>query len=619
MEPDHAAPKKRRSIIMILIVSFLVILVSVGIFLYFNFNRLLSEALLKSFDSSIISEVYELKFENLRVNLLDRNIRVINVTLVPREKPAREYPYINSSFRLTTKEILLDSVHLRTLLRENKLIVKRIQINKPDIELMLAGKRHIMLPFKDSTEIMIDSATVEKDNEKISKDPGLFRSFALQEFQLYEAAFHVVNNTKQREFTINNFSISLKDLLINQYPGQYTSSVDRVVITLGHLIGDMQQDAVRHLSFKGFNIGIDSLKLQLSLDTMIHRFTDFSFGLRDLDVQTADSLVHITMKSFITSYKNKSIKLQQIGFQPNFSHDVLQRKEEFQKTGFSGTIGKLEISQLNFDSLIYARKLLVGSIALDQVNVSLFKDKTKPLDKKRFPAYLGQTVRKIPLPIHIGQFKATNVQLESNERKPDSTLAKVTITRGTIQVKNFTNLNRNTVLTMSADAWLMGKARFSATLDFYYSKPQFDFEGKLGTFDLSTLSPLISAYTPAKISSGITDEISFSGTALETSASGTMKFLYHDLDIDLAFKNAAWANSIVAFAANTILESSNPPSADAPPRIVKFQIERDMNKGFVNVLIKSLLNGLKETMIMSKENRKAYKKEAKKTERKKKK
>jgi hypothetical protein len=31
-----------------------------------------------------------------------------------------------------------------------------------------------------------------------------------------------------------------------------------------------------------------------------------------------------------------------------------------------------------------------------------------------------------------------------------------------------------------------------------------------------------------------------------------------------------------------------------------------MNKGFVSVLIKSLLNGLKETMIMSKENRKAY-------------
>ena len=38
-----------------------------------------------------------------------------------------------------------------------------------------------------------------------------------------------------------------------------------------------------------------------------------------------------------------------------------------------------------------------------------------------------------------------------------------------------------------------------------------------------------------------------------------------------------------------------------------------MNKGFVNVIIKSVLNGLKETMIMSKENRKAHKEAVKKS------
>jgi len=31
-----------------------------------------------------------------------------------------------------------------------------------------------------------------------------------------------------------------------------------------------------------------------------------------------------------------------------------------------------------------------------------------------------------------------------------------------------------------------------------------------------------------------------------------------------------------------------------------------MNKGFINIIIKSLLGGLKETMLMSKENKKTY-------------
>jgi hypothetical protein len=279
----------------------------------------------------------------------------------------------------------------------------------------------------------------------------------------------------------------------------------------------------------------------------------------------------------------------------------------------------LEINGLNFDSAIYARKFFIDTITIDQVSASLFKDKTKQLDKSKLPVYLGQAVRKISLPIRINQVKVTKVNLESNERKPDSTLAKVTITRGTVELKNITNLNSASALTMRADAWLMGKAHFNARLDFYYSKPQFDFEGELGEFDLTDLPPLISAYTPAKIGKGMVDEITFSGIAKERGATGSMKFLYHDLEVDMALKKASWANSIIAFAANTVLESSNPPSADAPPRVVNFTIERDMNKGFVNVLIKSLLNGLKETMIMSKENRKKYKEEVKKVERQKRK
>jgi hypothetical protein len=92
-----------------------------------------------------------------------------------------------------------------------------------------------------------------------------------------------------------------------------------------------------------------------------------------------------------------------------------------------------------------------------------------------------------------------------------------------------------------------------------------------------------------------------------------MKFLYHDLQVDLELqKQAKWKSSVIAFAANTALHDSNPASPDLPSRIVKFQTERDLTKSFVNVMIKSLLNGLKETMIMNKENRKDYRETRKK-------
>jgi hypothetical protein len=104
--------------------------------------------------------------------------------------------------------------------------------------------------------------------------------------------------------------------------------------------------------------------------------------------------------------------------------------------------------------------------------------------------------------------------------------------------------------------------------------------------------------------------MTFSGTVYQSTASGTMKFLYHDLEVNLALQDKAkWKSSVIAFAANAYLAASNPGSANLPPRIVQYHVERDMNKGFVNILVKCVLGGLKETMIMSKENRKAYKEE----------
>jgi hypothetical protein len=611
MTENPAPTKGKKPVKRIVAITVVGIVLVLTFLLYNNFSRLISDALIKSFNSGIASEVYELKFENLSVNPFEGTIRVYNVTLLPREKPEHVYPYINSSFQLKTEKLILRNVELLTLLRLKQLKLKIISITKPEVELTLRGERHIMLPFRDSASLTSPDSTGKTE---------IFKSFRLEQFHLIEAAVHITNFDKEREFRISNFSISLSNLLINSQPGEYSSSFDRVLLTIGQLSGRMRKGPIQYLEFKAFNVGIDSLRQQLTLDTVMHHFHDFTMGLHKLDVQTADSLFHLTTKSLKISYRDNSIRLKEISFTPNVSHAVLQQDHKFQHTEFSGTVKALELKQVNFDSLIYAKKVFIDEVLLDTVSVSIFKDKTKPLNKDRFPLYLGQTVRKISLPLRINRLKASHVQLDNTERKLDSTLAKVRITRATAEVRNITNLAPGSALTMQADAWLMDKAHFKTTLTFYYSKKQFDFEGKLEKFDLADLTPLIRAYTPAKINQGIADEISFSGVAEETNATGTMKFLYHDLEVDLELKDQArWANSVIAFAANTVLDSSNPGSADLPPRVVKFQIERDMNKGFVNVVIKSLLNGLKETMIMSKENRKAYKEAKQKSRRERKK
>ncbi|MDH4296062.1 MAG: hypothetical protein OEV74_07285, partial [Cyclobacteriaceae bacterium] len=481
----HAVKKKHSLRIIALFV--LVILVAAGVLLYKNLNGLLSDALLKSFDATPVADVYELKFENLRLNFWKGNIRVFNVSLVPREKPLNDYPYINSSFRLTTHEIELESVEIRTLLKLNKLVLKKILIVRPEILVTLAGEKHIMLPFRDSTSVV----SAEKNGSKKS-----IAAFLLSEFELVDASFHVTNAGQQREYNIRNFNISVSDLAVGHQPGQYLTSFQKVKLAIGTFDGDVRRGAISHLAFKDFNIGVDSLAFQLSLDTLTYQFHDFNINLDDLDIQTDDSLFHIAMKSFDLSYQSKNIRVKQISFKPKVSHEVLQKKFRFQHTEFSGSVGTLELRQVNFDSILYGQKLFIDEIALDSVSASIFKDKTKPIDSARRPDYQGQTVSAIRMPIRIKRVNLTNVQLENTERKPDSTYAKVNISKGALELKNVTNLSAKEGLVMKADAYINGKVRFDATLNFSYQTPGFTFQGEVKKFDLPDLNSLIQSYTP---------------------------------------------------------------------------------------------------------------------------
>lgn len=606
MKTEPAGAKKKRSVkkvILWILAVFLLVLTAAGIFLYFNFNRLLSSSLNKSFNSSIISDVYELNFEKLSVNFMTGNISVRNVTLQPREKPLHIYEYINSSFRLKADKILLGDVQISTLLKSNILKLDKIELTAPGIDFTIADANPVFFPFKDTVAV----AGSQKQRSKKS-----IESFFLKEFNMVDASFHVANSAKKREFDIQQINILLQGLMINQHPGKDIISYNHVDFSIGKLTGNMQKASLKHVSFKDYKLTIDSLQIQHTYDTTTFRFANFSTGINALVIQTADSIFHLSMEALNLSYRDKSIKLQEVSFKPNISEAAIQAKFYYRHSQFSGTMGSILLTGVNFDSLIYSRKLFIDQILLDKVSASIFQDNSKPLDKQKYPTYLGQAIVAIPMPLSIKQVDVTNLNLINREKLPNGSVGAANIRRGTVAVTHITNISSREMLTMKAEAYMENKAHFNLNLYFNYIEPQFTFDAIIEKCNLTELNPIVQSYTPANFIKGALDGMTFSGIAYHTKASGTMKFLYHDLDINLALKEKAkWKSAVLAFGANAVLPTANPSSADKPARIVKFQVDRDMNKSFVNLVVKSLLAGLKETMIMSKENKKAYKEEKK--------
>ena len=573
------------------------------VFIYINLNRLLTSALQNGFNKNLISNVYTFKFENLDVNILTGSVKVLNVEMFPRKEPI-QYAYINSSFRLGARKMLLKNVNLVKLLRSNKLELKQIELIEPGIEFTIADIKPVFFPFSESTPI-----------KKETTSKMAIESYELEEFKMVDAHFQVANSAKKRAFNIQRINLTLKDMHIDRHPGQDLISYRSFNFSIGEMEGMLEDKGLRYVHFKDFKVSIDSLRVEDSPDTLIYRFTDVNSEISNLDLQTADSIFNVTMESFNLCYKKKTIEFKNLTFKPNISDAAMQARYKYRKEHFAGNISSIKIDGLQFDSLIFKRKLWIEEIGLDKVSISIYKDLTKPFPPDHRPVYLGQQIAAISIPLFIQKIKATHVNLVNREVTPEGGLGKANINRATLNIENVTNVDNKGNLTIKADAYVENKAHAHLQLSFPYNSPKFSISGKIDKFDLTDLNDLTNSYAPAFIKKGIADEINFSGTIFDTYSKGTMKFLYHDLVVDLELVNKAkWKSTILGFAANTYLNSANPPSANVPPRVVEFYVPRDMRKGFLSMLIKSVLDGVKETFIMDKENRKAYqevKKEAK--------
>jgi hypothetical protein len=603
MRSNRFRSKGRHPVRKIIIWSALIVFVGFSVYAYVNFNQILANALQRSFNSNAFSDVYELKFDKLRVNFFQGNITVKNVVIQRRQLPLQKYSYINSSFRLTTGEMRLRKVELLTLINTGKLRLLRIEIIKPDIRVELTAENNIMLPFADSTAA---------DSTGINDLKKFVDSYFLNELRLVDASFQITNSFKHREFKVDKLNMSLRDLMLNQRPGRDLLSFKKVSLRIGEISGQLQQEALKNIHLKDYSLNIESLNIQKSMDTLIYHFENFNTGMKDLDILTKDSVFQITAQSIELSYLKKSLILKNLAFKPNITRASIQKRYDFQTPQFSGTIVTMNMLDINFDSLIYYKKLFVDKINLAKVDATVFKDKRKSIDVKRFPEYPGQLISSIPIPLLIKHISATEVNIVNNEQKTDGGNARVAIQDGTLEIENFTNLPTDKLLTLNAEATVEKKAHFSLKLGFDYKKPQFSFSGKVGGFNMPDLNLFLQSYLPANIKKGSSDGITFSGNAYKTNAVGEMTFLFHDLDIDLQLSDKTkWQNSIVTFAANTFLINSNPSKSGEPPRVVQFSAPRDMNKGFINIILKSFFSGMKETMILSKENRKTFR-EAKK-------
>ncbi|HEX5111493.1 MAG TPA: DUF748 domain-containing protein, partial [Saprospiraceae bacterium] len=540
--------------------------------------------------------VYQLEFQDLKVNPITGYIIVLNAKVFPRDTARQQYGYINSHFDLTTRKIVLEKVNLVKLLWGNALDLDKIEIVEPEIDFTIANKNPVFFPFRGEK---LDTVGVEKKRALVS--------FVIKKLDLVDAHFHVINLDSTREGDLQGINLSFGEITIDRETQKDKIAYQYFDFSIGELNAKLKKSDLRDFHLKDFMIRVDSLYFEQTPDTVIYHFSDARTSGHDLDIQTSDSLFHIALDSFRLHYAGNAIELKNVAYKPNRSEKAIAARFPFRKEVFNVVADSIHVKGINFDSLMYANKIFVDEVLLDSVYCEIYKDLTRPFPPHHQPKYLGQQVKEYAIPVFIKHINVSHANLLNKEVTPDSSSGKVNITRGKLDIYNITNLPTAEPLKVEADAYVENSAHTNLEVNFRYDQSQFSIKGNVKPFELQELNPFINSYTPMRIKKGMSDGITFSGVVYRTYSTGNMKSLYHDLEFEMApVEKVSLGTIIKAFVAKTIINNSNPPSPNLPTRVVQFHVDRDMRTGFIWIIVKSMLDGIQETFIMSKENKEVY-------------
>lgn len=581
--------RKGLKIILLIILFFAIISVVALIIVNNNLNSIVTTKIQEDFNQTEYSKYYNLSFKNLHINILTGTIKFTDVELTPKEDVDTMYFFNNGKYNITIKNYVLKGADIYKYIETDTVKVRLIKIEDPKIEIINytkkldeeIAKEFILSPFVDVKKIIVKNAKFKNTDYFSSSTKNI------NDINITINNFHYKSKKSSRHFEFSDAIIKTGSILIT------TKDNNAIII-------DAIENRITNFMFTDY------------IDTSNYSFDNFLFQLTSLNTSTNNKDYNISVANIVANFKDKDIKIYGIKLTALFSKQEFAQKYKHPKEQFDIDISSIHIVELELDSLIQNQTILAKGININDGNINIYIDKTKPIDLNKFPLLLNQSILKIPYRTNIEKIKIRNIKLLYKEKLEPSRTGFVDITLDA-DLKNINNIETDKPFLITVNGKVHNVIPFNLNLEFDYNTIGFSYNGKVKSFKIEKLNTVIESFYPIKIKSGMVKSISFKGSANNNFSIGTMEFKYNKLKLKILSEyNQSdlenYKNDILSLTANTIILSNNPSNKSAPIRNVKFVFERNKNKGIANYIWKSFFTGISETVMPGKENRKKYSK-----------
>ena len=504
---------KRYQKILISVIAFLALLLVAGLFL----NSFVE----KKAVSLLEEQLPQLKFDKLKVQVFKNEAEMSKINL--------KNGYVN----IQSERLKVSGLNYWKFLTNKDIHLNSIEVNDPEVI------------YQENR----NSKNKGRSSSGSSSEVGrLKKTIQVEEIQLNNAEFSLLDSLSEEKIKVKNFNFLLKNLSID------SSSVKHKI----------------PFEFGDFALSADSISLKVG-------------KLHDLKVTKIE-------------VQNKKASLNHLKLASKFSKTEFQNHTPIEKDRYDLTVDNIVIRNQDFGFRNDSVKFQTSNLLINNANFEIYRDKMQPDDTSIKPMY-SDMLRNMPFLLNIDTLDVKNTRIVYEERmKADRDPGKVVFSNLDGEITNLTNFTTNDKFPetrIKASASFMDEAPLSINWSFRVDNRSdwFAIDGNMGTLSAQSINGFLRPSMNV-IAEGSIESMSFDFSGNRNKATGGLNIAYEDFKIEVLKKDGTEKSGFLTTIANIFVKNNGESGENINNDL---EIERDKTKSFWNYLWSCIKKGALKT------------------------
>lgn len=434
---------------------------------------------------------------------------------------------------------------------------------------------------------------------------GQIKNITFKKVNFYQAL--VKKKLRIKEVTVSdaNISVNQKTALTDSASGKIDlESIFVDLFTVKNLTMTVVDDSLMRYSGT-LNLAIDNIKSSDTSDVANFK----AYSLKDIEAKVTKLIIHestglyqtkISTVDFNTSDQN--LQIDSIFLIPKYSKYKFAKAAGKQIDRINTFIRRVEINGLHFDQFRDSA-FVASDINIIAAEVSSFRDKRMPFKQKENKPLPMEALKGLNFSIEVDTIRLRDSKITYEEFPTDGFKSGKVIfenLQATLtNLSNRTYQNKPAYATLRASASLMGKGQIQASFFLpIEDKTPYHAEGKISKMSLHHLNPVLENLAFISIESGRLNEINFNFDYSDNDSNGELTINYQDLKINgLKKEKSVVINDVKTFLINTVVKNDKDKGIPTEKRTGTIAFERDKKRQIFNYWWKSLLSGIKASVL----------------------